>query len=46
MVYVVSLPVFLGVACMFGQREGGMVDLYILAALVFFFMCYGASYFV
>lgn len=46
LVYVVSLPDFLGVAGKIGQRDGRLVEMYLFAALVYFVMCYGASYLV
>ena len=46
LVYVVSLPDFLGVAGKIGQRDGRLVELYLFAALVYLVMCYGASHLV
>lgn len=43
LVYVVSLPDFLGVAGKIGQRDGRLVEMYLFAALVYFVMCYAAS---
>jgi len=40
LVYVVSIPDFLGAASIIGQRDGRLVEMYLLAALVYFtFSC-------
>jgi glutamate/aspartate transport system permease protein len=40
LVYVVSIPDFLGAASIIGQRDGRLVEMYLLAAIVYFtFSC-------
>ncbi len=46
LVYVVGLSDFMGVASKVAQRDGRLVELYLFAALVYFVMCYAASYLV
>jgi glutamate/aspartate transport system permease protein len=44
LVYVVSIPDFLGAASIIGQRDGRLVEMYLLAAIVYFTMSCIASY--
>ena len=44
LVYVVGLTDFMGAATKTAQRDGRLVEMYLFAALVYFIMCYGASY--
>jgi glutamate/aspartate transport system permease protein len=46
LVYVVGLSDFMGVASKVAQRDGRLVELYLFAALVYFVICYAASYLV
>ncbi len=46
LVYVVGLTDFMGAATKTAQRDGRLVEMYLFAALVYFIMCYGASYMV
>ncbi|MFN7085387.1 MAG: amino acid ABC transporter permease [Burkholderiales bacterium] len=46
LVYVVGLTDFMGAATKVAQRDGRLVEMYLFAALVYFLMCYSASYFV
>ena len=46
LVYVISLPDFLGVASKVGQRDGRLVEMYLSAALVYFVVSYCASWIV
>jgi glutamate/aspartate transport system permease protein len=43
LVYVVSLPDFLGAASKVAQRDGRLVEMYIFAALVYFAISFGLS---
>jgi glutamate/aspartate transport system permease protein len=43
LVYVVSIPDFLGAASIVGQRDGRLVEMYLFAALVYFAICSFAS---
>lgn len=43
LVYVVSLPDFLGAASKVAQRDGRLVEMYIFAALVYFAISFSAS---
>jgi glutamate/aspartate transport system permease protein len=44
LVYVVSIPDFLGAASIVGQRDGRLVEMYLLAAIVYFTMSCVASF--
>jgi len=44
LVYVVGLKDFLGAASKAGQLSGRIVELYIFVAVVFFIICFGASW--
>jgi glutamate/aspartate transport system permease protein len=44
LVYVVGLKDFLGAASKGGQLSGRIVELYIFVAVVYFVICFGASY--
>jgi glutamate/aspartate transport system permease protein len=44
LVYVVSIPDFLGAASIIGQRDGRLVEMYLLAAVVYFSFSCVASY--
>jgi len=44
LVYVVSIPDFLGAASIIGQRDGRLVEMYLLAAVVYFTFSCAASY--
>ena len=44
LVYVVSIPDFLGAASIIGQRDGRLVEMYLLAAIVYFTFSCVASY--
>jgi glutamate/aspartate transport system permease protein len=44
LVYVVGLKDFLGAASKGGQLSGRIVELYIFVAIVYFVICFGASY--
>lgn len=46
LVYVVSLPDFLGAASKVAQRDGRLVEMYIFAALVYFIISFLASWLV
>ena len=46
LVYVVGLKDFLGAAGTAGQITGSIVELYVFVALVFFVICFGASWLV
>jgi glutamate/aspartate transport system permease protein len=46
LVYVVGLKDFLGAASKAGQLSGRIVELYIFVAVVFFVICFGASWLV
>lgn len=46
LVYVLSLPDFLGIASKIAQRDGRLVEMYTFAAVVYFVICFGASYIV
>lgn len=46
LVYVVGLTDFMGAATKVAQRDGRLVEMYLFAALVYFLMCYGASWLV
>lgn len=46
LVYVVSLPDFLGAASKVAQRDGRLVEMYIFAALVYFIISFAASWLV
>jgi glutamate/aspartate transport system permease protein len=44
LVYVVSIPDFLGAASIVAQRDGRLVEMYLFAALVYFIICSCASF--
>ncbi len=44
LVYVVSIPDFLGAASIVGQRDGRLVEMYLFAALVYFIISFLASF--
>lgn len=44
LVYVVGLADFMGVASKVAQRDGRLVELYLFAAVVYFVICFAASY--
>jgi glutamate/aspartate transport system permease protein len=46
LVYVVGLTDFMGAASKVAQRDGRLVEMYLFAALVYFILCFLASYFV
>lgn len=43
LVYVVSLPDFMGAASKVAQRDGRLVEMYVFAAAVYFVFCFAAS---
>jgi len=43
LVYVVSIPDFLGAASIVGQRDGRLVEMYLFAAAVYFVISFAAS---
>jgi len=46
LVYVVGLTDFMGAASKVAQRDGRLVEMYLFAALIYFILCFFASYFV
>ena len=44
LVYVVGLTDFMGAASKVAQRDGRLVEMYLFAALVYFVLCFSASY--
>ncbi len=46
LVYVVGLTDFMGAASKVAQRDGRLVEMYLFAALVYFILCFSASYLV
>ncbi len=46
LVYVLSLTDFMGAASKVAQRDGRLVEMYIFAALVYFAICFAASFLV
>jgi len=46
LVYVVGLTDFMGAASKVAQRDGRLVEMYLFAALIYFILCYLASFFV
>jgi len=44
LVYVVGLTDFMGAASKIAQRDGRLVEMYLFAALVYFILCFLASY--
>ena len=44
LVYVVGLKDFLGAASKGGQLSGRIVELYVFVAVVYFVICFGASW--
>ncbi len=44
LVYVVGLTDFMGAASKVAQRDGRLVEMYLFAALVYFILCFLASY--
>ncbi|ACB24252.1 glutamate/aspartate transport system permease protein [Methylobacterium sp. PvP062] len=46
LVYVLSLTDFMGAASKVAQRDGRLVEMYVFAAVVYFAICFSASYLV
>ena len=46
LVYVVGLTDFMGAASKVAQRDGRLVEMYLFAALIYFLLCFSASYYV
>ena len=46
LVYVVGLTDFMGAASKIAQRDGRLVEMYLFATLVYFVLCFAASYLV
>jgi glutamate/aspartate transport system permease protein len=46
LVYVLSITDFLGAASKIAQRDGRLTEMYLFAALVYFLICFTASFFV
>jgi glutamate/aspartate transport system permease protein len=46
LVYVLSLTDFMGAASKVAQRDGRLVEMYIFAAVVYFLICFTASFLV
>lgn len=46
LVYVVGLTDFMGAASKVARRDGRLVELYLFAALIYFILCFSASYYV
>jgi glutamate/aspartate transport system permease protein len=46
LVYVLSLTDFMGAASKVAQRDGRLVEMYIFAAVVYFVICFSASFLV
>jgi glutamate/aspartate transport system permease protein len=46
LVYVVGLTDFMGAASKVARRDGRLVELYLFAALIYFILCFSASYLV
>ena len=46
LVYVLSITDFLGAASKVAQRDGRLTEMYLFAALVYFLICFTASFFV
>ena len=46
LVYVVGLTDFMGAASKVAQRDGRLVEMYLFAAVIYFLLCFSASYFV
>jgi glutamate/aspartate transport system permease protein len=44
LVYVLSIPDFLGAASKVAQRDGRLVEMYLFAALVYFTISFAASF--
>jgi len=43
LVYVLSLPDFVGAASQIAQRDGRLVEMYLFVAVVYFVLCFGLS---
>jgi glutamate/aspartate transport system permease protein len=43
LVYVLSIPDFVGAASKVAQRDGRLVEMYLFVAVVYFVMCYALS---
>jgi glutamate/aspartate transport system permease protein len=43
LVYVLSIPDFVGAASKIAQRDGRLVEMYVFVAVVYFVMCFGLS---
>ena len=46
LVYVLSIPDFVGAASKIAQRDGRLVEMYVLVAVVYFVLCYALSFLV
>jgi glutamate/aspartate transport system permease protein len=46
LVYVLSLTDFMGAASKVAQRDGRLVEMYVFAAVVYFVICFSASFLV
>ena len=46
LVYVLSLPDFVGAASKIAQRDGRLVEMYVFVAVVYFVLCYALSFLV
>jgi len=46
LVYVLSIPDFVGAASKVAQRDGRLIEMYTFVALVYFALCYGLSWLV
>jgi len=46
LVYVLSIPDFVGAAGKVAQRDGRLVEMYSFVAVVYFVLCYGLSFLV
>lgn len=44
LVYVLSLPDFVGAATKIGQRDGRLVEMYLFVAAIYFILCSGLSF--
>ena len=46
LVYVLSIPDFVGAASKIAQRDGRLVEMYVFVAIVYFVLCYALSFLV
>ena len=46
LVYVLSIPDFVGAASKIAQRDGRLVEMYVFVAVVYFVLCYALSFLV